>query len=169
MGSVPIPHWGTLSQTTFTVVAYGTPGGFPTVAEGNRIHGQHQFFTTGQWDSVYGECDDANQSIIIHGRNAAIDSGHVKVVLSARLATYDSQSDTANVNLYFGDSTNNSLGGAHVHPQTATNGTFHLVSVSKILPKHTRQIEVRLWASNVPAGTYCDAYFDNISVEIVSA
>jgi hypothetical protein len=163
---VPIPHWGVISDSKFTVVAYGTSGGFPTTAEGHRIGGGHQFFTTGAFDTVFGECDDANQNIFIKGRGAAIDSGHVKVVLSVRAGTYDSQTDTAHVNLYFGDGTNNPLGGAHVQPQTHTNGRLNLVSVSKILPRHTRQIEVRLWISN--AEGYCDAYFDNVRVKLVS-
>lgn len=166
---VNVPHWDGVSGSTFTVVKYGTPGGFPSHAKGQHISGGKQFFTTGAWDSVYGQCDDAKQSIFIHGRSSAIDHGHVKVVVSAYLATFSNQSDTAHLNLYFGDDSNNSLGGAHVKPQTATNDNFHHVTTSRVLPKRTREITIDLWASNVPTDQYCDAYFDNISVKIVPA
>lgn len=163
---VAIPGWEVVTDSQFTVVKYGTSA-FPTKHEGNRINGHKQFFTTGQYDSTYGQCDDAFQDVFIKGHNSAVDGHHVKVVLTARLATYLDQTDTAHINLYFGTRNDNSSnGGAHVKPQTATYGKFNLVSVSKVLPAQTGEIKVRLWASHTIG--YCDAYFDNISLKIVS-
>lgn len=165
---VAIPGWDPFGN--FTVVAYGTGGGFPTKAEGSRISGQHQFFTTGAYDTIYDECDTAIQFITIRGRNSPIDSGHVKVILSARLGTYDSQTDTAHVTLSFRDGNNEQLTTPHsgslaLIPVSHTNGTFKLETASRVLPQKARILRVILSASNTQG--YCDAYFDNVSVKIV--
>ena len=165
---ISIPGWEPFGN--FTVVAYGSPGGFPTRAEGARIGGQRQFFTTGAYDRIYGQCDTANQFITIRGRNSAIDGGHVKLVLTARMGTYSTQPDTAHVTLSFRDGNNEQLttpnsGSLALKPVSRTNGTFKLVSASRVLPQKARILRVTLSASNTQG--YCDAYFDNISVKLV--
>ena len=117
------------------------------------------------------ECDAAIQFITITGRNNAIDSGHVKVVLSARMGTYGTQPDTANVTLSFRDGNNHQLTTPHsgslaLASVTRTNGSFKLVSASRVLPQKARMLRVILSASNTTG--YCDAYFDNISVKLVA-
>jgi|NGEPerStandDraft_6_1074524.scaffolds.fasta_scaffold122936_1 hypothetical protein len=165
---VAIPGWEPFGN--FTVVAYGTAGGFPTAHEGARISGLHKFFTTGAYDTIYGECDSAVQFITIGGHNSAIDSGHVKVVLSARIGTYGSQPDTAHVTLSFRDGNNEQLttaqsGSLALTPVSATKGVFKLETASKVLPSKARILRITLSADRTVG--YCDAYFDNISIKIV--
>ncbi len=165
---VAIPGWEPFGN--FTVVAYGTAGGFPTSGEGTRINGLHKFFTTGAFDTINGECDSAIQFITIRGHNSAIDSGHVKVVLSARIGTYDSQTDTAHVTLSFRDGNNEQLTTPHsgsiaLTPVSKTGGTFKLETASKVLPSKARILRLTLSADKTQG--YCDAYFDNISIKIV--
>jgi len=162
---VPIPHWEGISDSHFTVVPYGATN-FPTKAEGNRIGGGKQFFTAGTYDTVYGECDDVSQSIFLTGLNSKIDGHHVKVVLSAWVATFDSQTDNAIVRMTIGDDSNNFLGTLKLPTQTATNGKFKHLTASKVLPAKTRELTVKL-QETVHQGNFCDAYFDNISVKLV--
>jgi hypothetical protein len=163
--AVPIPHWEGISDSHFTVVTYGGPN-FPTKAEGNRINGGKQFFTAGVYNTVFGECDDVSQSIFLTGINSKIDGHHVKVVLSAWVATFDGQTDNAIVRMTIGDDSNNFLGTLKLPTQSATNNTFHKLTASKVLPAHTRELTVKL-QETVHQGSFCDAYFDNISVKLV--
>jgi hypothetical protein len=161
---VTIPNWEGISDSHFTVVRYGTAGGFPTAAEGQRIGGGKQFFAAGV--DHFGDCDNISQSIFIIGRNSPIDGHHVKLVLSAWVATYDGQTDNAIVRVNIGDDSNNSLGSLVLPTQSATNDTFHHLKSSKLLPSHTRELTVSL-QSSTHQGAYCDAYFDKISVKLV--
>ncbi len=166
--AVPIPNWEGISDTHFTVVPYAasSAGGFPTKAESHRIGGGKQFFTSGYYDTIFGECDDVSQSIFIKGLNSQIDGHHVKVVLSAWVATYGSQIDNAIVLMTIGDDSNNSLGSLKLPTQTATGGTFNHLTASKTLPAKTRELTVHL-QSTKHEGAFCDAYFDKISVKLV--
>jgi hypothetical protein len=163
---VPIPHWETLNN--FTVVRYGSPD-YPSTSERNRIHGEQQFFAAGAYDNVGDQCDSALQFITIHGRGSVIDGGHVKVTLSARMGSYDGQPDTANVSLSFRDGNNEQVTTPHSNslnlmPVSASNNRLKLRTASKILPRTTRKLRIRLYATFV--GGYCDAFFDNISITI---
>jgi hypothetical protein len=89
----------------------------------------------------------------------------VKASFKARVGT-DFDADVAHADLYFRDSNNHSVGfNGITRTRTGTNNNMLAVKGSHVLPKHTRELEVHLWADNVTAG-YCNAYFDNISVVI---
>jgi len=160
--TVFVPHWETFAGST--VVKYGQSG-FPTHVEGNRIHGGHQFFSSGDYDNGLGTCGDFRQSIVLKGIGSAVDNGHVKVTFKARVGT-DGDADVAHADLYFRDSNNHTVGfNGITRTKTVTSNALDLVKGSHVLPKHTRQLNVHLWADNVSAD-YCNAYFDNISVVI---
>ena len=158
---VAIPGWEGVSDSHFTVVKYGTPGGFPAKSDAPANAGK-KFFSAGVEN--FGECDTLIQSIFINGRNSLIDTHHVQVTLSAYVATFDSQVDNAIVLLKFGDDSNNSLGNIKLPIQTATNDKFHHLTKTVTLPRKTREMTVVLESTNHTG--YCDAYFDKISVKL---
>jgi len=158
---VAIPGWEGVSDSNFTVVKYGTPGGFPAKSDAPAKAGK-KFFSAGA--EHFGDCDTLIQSIFIKGRNSLIDTHHVQVTLSAYVATYGSQIDNAIVLLKFGDDSNNSLGSTKLPTQTATNDTFHHLTKTLMLPKKTREMTVVLESTQHTG--YCDAYFDKISVKL---
>lgn len=159
---VQVPDW--FSEPNGTVVAYGTAGGFPTAAEGNRISGGNQFYTSGTPSNDI--CAYAQQDITVRGRANAIDSGHVKVVVSARAGTYGSQTDTTRMKILFRDTGGSILGTLTMPSKTATNGQLQLISGKRVAPAGTRNITILLDAINTEL--YCDAYFDNIKVKLVN-
>jgi hypothetical protein len=161
MSGVAIPGWEALSDSNFTVVKYGTGGGFPAKSNAPAKAGK-QFFSAGA--EHFGDCDNIIQPIFIKGRNSLIDGHHVQVKLSAYVATYGNQIDNAIVLLKFGDDSNNSLGSTKLPTQTATGDTFNHLSKTVTLPKKTREMTVVL-ESTAHTG-YCDAYFDKISVKL---
>jgi len=157
--NILVPGW--TAYGGFTVVKYGEPGGFPTLAESARINGSKKFFTTGYVQPL-SSCNDneAVQMLTINGRNRAIDSGHVKVVLTGRLGTYGSQTDTAVLDLEIGNQAQ-----FLEKTRTHTNGELQKVSMSLILKSGERSIAVTMRIFT-PEG-YCDAYFDNLVLKIV--
>jgi hypothetical protein len=158
--AIAVPSWQTLWN--MTVVKYGAPNGFPTLAEGQRIAGGKKFFTMGNPASSNSGCyeDGATQTIHIRNRNYAIDAGMVDVTFRAYMGTYDSQSDTAVATLYAeSDSTQRELITLNV---TQTNSRMVSKSATARLPYGTRTLIAVLWAQNTQG--YCDAYFDRVSV-----
>jgi hypothetical protein len=156
-----IPGWEAISDSNFTVVKYGTAGGFPTTGDAPSKAGA-QFFSAGA--EHFGECDTLIQSIFVKGRNSLVDAHHVQVTLSAWVATYGSQQDNAIVLLKFGDDSNNSLGSIQLPTQTATHDVFHHLTKTVLLPRTTREMTVVLESTRHTS--YCDAYFDKISVKL---
>jgi hypothetical protein len=154
---VAIPHWKTSEE--FTVVRYGAPG-FPTKSESTRMGGGKKFFSCGQnASSGYAE-----QDIQLHGRKSLIVNGHVKVILKARLAVYDSQHDTATAAVFFSSASGFIIGSFETASVEASDGVFIAKSASHILPAGTALITVQMSGQRANnGGTYCDAYFDNIS------
>jgi len=159
---VPIPSWETVSQSNFSVVKYGVPGG-PTKAESSAIHGGNNFSFAGRYDTVYGQCDDAIQNIKIYGRDAQIDSNHLKATLSAWVEAINDV-DLARVTLTFGDDSNNILRTIRVGVQGPTTQFSH-PTVTVPVPARTRQVTVRMYDAGTPTD-YCDALFDKISVKL---
>lgn len=157
---VAVPNW--YSEPNSTVVAYGASGGFPTTAEGQRISGGNQFWTSGLPNN--GVCAYAAQRILITGRNSAIDSGHIKLTVRARAGTYDSQSDTARMTVFFYNATSHVVGIFSMH-KTGTQGLLVVMSGSRVIPVGTRSFLVSIDATN--AVGYCDAYFDNIKAKLI--
>ena len=122
--------------------------------------GKTQFFSAGQVDSG-SNCGQASQTVTIKGRNAAIDAGHIKVVVTGRMGTYLNQPDTAQVYVLPGP--DRVYGVAASRTNTATKlVTF---SVSTKLQPGERWVGVSL-NSHATIG-YCDAYFDNLKLKIV--
>ena len=157
--SVAIPGW--TKTSAFTVVRYGAPG-FPTNAEASRVHGGKFFACGSAVPSAY-----ASQSIGLRGRQTIIDFGHVRVTLSALLASYGSQSDYASLILFFRDGAGNLIGSSTGPAVSATDSLFIHKSTSAVAPAGTRTIQVRLAGARGDGNgdqSYCDAYFDNVSL-----
>lgn len=156
-----LSSWGT--QGAFEVVAYGSPGGFPTLAEGHRIKGGHEFFSGGP---VSGSCNYAFQTVKVRDRGASIDSGHVEVDLSARIATFGHDSDRAEVVVDFGGTDGFLiLGSSSGISALRTNGRFVRESLQVVMPWHARSVNVTLGVDH-QQGPYCDGYFDRLSLTI---
>ena len=163
--STIIPNWLLLYPQVATVVAYGSPGGFPTRAESRRIGGGDNFLSCGPNTSTTG----VRQARTIIGRDSLIDQGRILLTVKARIATYDGQADYGYIQVG-GKSTQDP--GSHLwnwtSPSiTATNGRFKQVLFATIVPAQTRYIDV--WLIGVRpdgSGPYCDAYFDKVSMVI---
>ena len=104
------------------------------------------------------------QTIRLKGLGTLIDNGHVKVILKGRLASYGAQQDSATLSIHF---YNAGFGTGYLYAPAvvASDDLFISESASLIVPPSTSFLHVELYgvrANN--GGTYCDAYFDNISV-----
>lgn len=165
--AVPVPGW-TVGNGFFTVVKYGTSGGFPTHSQ-SQINGRKQFFSAGVgFSSESGqECDGAYQDVNLNGRDAGIDSGHLWYDFKVYMATYGNQIDTANFQVDFYSATWGNLGSQNTGHASATNGQFRYFEFKGNAPVGTRHIEVAIWASHAHQGPYCDAYFDNLSLKLI--
>jgi hypothetical protein len=157
----PIPGWHK-AEPAFTVANYGAPG-LPNMEEAQRIGGSRHFFTCG--DGV--AANDLWQRIPITGRNAAIDSGHVRATFSVRIATYVNSPDHGSATLTFetGGSPSVLFDSLYTGELTGTQTRFVMLSNSLVVPAGTRQMYVYLDGARV-SGNYCDAYFDNVKVEL---
>lgn len=158
---ISVPYWSTYGN--MTVVKYGAPNGFPSLAEGARISGGKKFFTMGTPPGGSTTCSAvALQSIPIRRRASAIDAGRVQIDFRLNMGTYDSQPDTAVavVNSY-------ASSGALIEETiristTHTNGEMRGLGGGDRLPAGTRTLRVLLFSQNTQG--YCDAYFDRVSV-----
>lgn len=161
-GVVAIPGWDTFAN--MTVVRYGTSG-FPSTRRGSAIHGGSKFFSAGPLDTGLGQCGEAEQVIRLRGRSSLIDSGRIRVSLSGKVAA--SGQARARLDLFFRDSNNHVVNGSNgIRKSVEGSGTsFRSLSSSKVLPKGTRILRLKLWADGVSSG-YCKAYFDNLRVTI---
>jgi hypothetical protein len=159
---VAVPRWDTFAN--MTVVRYGTTG-FPSKSKGNSFGGSTKFFSAGRLDTGLGQCGEAEQVIRLSGRSSLIDSGRIRVSLSGRVAA--SGQARARLDLFFRDSNNHQVKGSNGIRKSVTGSgsSFRLLSGSKVLPRGTRQLRLKLWADGVSSG-YCKAYFDNIRVTI---
>jgi hypothetical protein len=161
---VNAPYWH--FTDAFTVVRYGQSGGkFPTLAESNRIAGGNQFFAPGP--ATDPDCDLASQRIRIRGHGRAIDRGHVKVVVSAWVAT--AEDIEAKIDLSFLDGRNHSVGALpmRVARVSGTHRTFVHVSRSQVVPTAARTLGLRLTGNGADGNVYCWAFFDRLTVRIV--
>ena len=161
--AVSIPNWQVVSGTGFTVVKYGTPGGFPTKGQAPPKAGK-RFFSDGVGSGA--TCNEIDQVIPISGHGSLIDGGHVAVTASAWMATYSNQSDTAAVALYFDTAAGTAIRGMVLGSATRTNDEFIQVTESIPLSVGTRKLEVAIEAVGGHDGAYCDAYFDKISLKL---
>jgi hypothetical protein len=162
---VSVPSWQ--DDYGATVVKYGQSGGiFPSKSKGNAINGGDKFFSLGDFDSNFDNCGDFQQEWLIKGLGSDIDSGHVKVTLKARVATYADDPGVAHVDLYARKADNHPDGLSFTGFYKSTTGThlnFQLLQGSHKLSKHTRLLRIHLYASDVSGGN-CTQYFDKLSV-----
>ncbi len=156
---VPIKHW--VRAGKFTLVPFGASGGFPTVAEGTRIHGGKYFFAGGADNTR----SSASQLIDVSTRAAKIDAGRLRVQVSAFLAGYATQSDSAQVVVEFMNASGVVVGAVRTAPVSATSEKFVKKSAAALVPSGTRKLRVKLLAAR-GNGSYNDGYFDKLDLRI---
>jgi hypothetical protein len=170
VASPPAP-WSN-GGTNVTQVAYGAPGGFPTVGDSNAIAGGAAFFAGGPNTSA----GFITQLINVTPTATEIDAGHIQATVSAALGGYANQNDTAQVRYTFkatSSSGDDGLDGTLLGPVTRSDRgdvTKLLVRDAAVsVPPGTRFITVELDTAregSAPAGTYNDGYADNISITL---
>jgi hypothetical protein len=157
---VSVPGWTTTSA--LTVVPYGSPGGFPTTAQG-PADGGIQFFAGGN-----AAVSTATQDIDVSTHAADIDSGQVICDLSAWLGGFAEQTDDAVFSLTFRQNAATDLTTISVGPVTAedrSNMTGLLqTSLVAAVPANTRSIHAVLTLTRQSAGPFNDGYADRLSV-----
>jgi hypothetical protein len=164
------PPWDVFPDGAFVRHKYGPSGfGFPPKSEGTRIGGGVYFFTS-KLDNVFNECGDAKQDIVLTGIGGKIDTGHVKVQIRAFAATNGAAEMTANFDLQFFNSehhTDNIATFGLKRHATSTNETYRTLQGSKVLPKHTRIVQVHLYETPSDGSVGCQASWDNVSVVLL--
>lgn len=161
-----IPNW--TRTGSFTVVKYGAPGGFPDAAVSQTIGGKTNFFAGGPSNPKSG----ATQVVNVTRYKAAIDAGKRTATLSGFLGGYSSQADALAVSATFLSATGKTLGVLRIGPVSATqrNNVTTLLqkSASKLVPKSTRWIQVKLTAART-SGSYNDGYADNLALTLAGS
>ncbi len=167
-----VTHWDTFPDGSFGTVKYGVSGlGYPSTYTASQMGGGKHFFWAGPYDSVYSGCGDAHQQILLTGIGSSIDSGNVKVKLSGYAGTNGAASLNAHLDVYFRNAQNHSVASNGITKvASSTNEQYKHIKASKVLSKHTRILDVHLWADGDDiSSTNCQAFWDNISVSLVSA
>lgn len=161
-------HWDPF--LAFKTHKYGSPGfGYPSKSTSNDIGGGSRFFTSGDYDTAFNECPEAEQTILLSGIGSAIDHGHVKVTLSAYAGTNGAADIHAHVRVLFRTSGSpHDVDGSDFHKQaSSTSEHYRHLTASRILSKHTRTLILKLQAdgdSTVTGG--CQAFWDKISIKL---
>src|SRR4051812_6734407 len=157
-----INNWDAFPDGAFTAHAYGPSGlGYPPKSEGTRINGGAHFFTSSE-DIVLG-CGEARQDIALQGIGGAIDKGHVKVVLKGYAATNGAAQMTARLDLQFFNSehhTDNIASWGIKKHATGTHETYTALQGAKVLPKHTRMVQLHLWQTPNDGSVGCQSSWD---------
>jgi hypothetical protein len=160
-----IPAW--VQKGNFTVVQYGSPGGFPDAAVSKAIRGGKKFFAGGPANPSSG----ATQVVNVATRVVAIDAGKLTATLAGYLGGFSGQRDSLTVTATFRDVSGNKLGGITIGPvtpaQRGNNTTMLAKSATAKLPAKTRSIEVALHAVRTD-GSYNDGYADNLSLTLAT-
>ena len=155
-----VPGWEV--DGFFSVVRYGSLGA-PTKSYGSAIRGGRQLFSSGPYDETLDTCGSATQFIRIRGRNGAIDHGHVKVRLKARLGTAAPGDTSASVTLQFRDGDNEQVvSNQLVLGPISTDQTLPVMSKARKLPPTTRRLRVQLVGD--PTFGLCNGLFDKVTV-----
>jgi len=158
-----IPGWTRTGG--FTVVKYGTTGGFPDASVGTAIHGGKNFFAGGPANPKSG----ATQSVSVARYAARIDTGSLSATLSGDLGGYDGQNDSLTVVATFLSASGTSLGTVHIGPVSAaqrksTTNLLPRTATAKV-PAKTRSVSVAVRAVRTD-GSYNDGYADNLSLTL---
>jgi len=156
-----IPGWTRTGG--FTVVRYGSSGGFPEAAVSTAIHGGRNFFAGGPANPNSG----ATQAISVSRFAAAIDKGSLTATLTGDLGGYSTQSDSLTVVATFLDASGASLGSVRIGPvtpgQRKSTTTLIARTATARVPAKTRGVSVVLRAVRTD-GSYNDGYADNLSL-----
>ena len=109
--------------------------------------------------------------MFLTGIGAAIDAGNVKVKLSGYAGTNGAASLNAHLDVYFRNSQNHQVASNGITKEaSSTNEQYKHIKASKVLSKHTRILDVHLWADGDDiSSTNCQSFWDNISVMVVHA
>ena len=158
---VSITGWKTEGQVA--VLAYGTPGGFPSANTRGPNERGRAFFAGGP-DSPE---STATQTIEVSAAGAIIDAGQALFDLTTWLGGMAGQNDTAAVTLTFRNGTDTSLGHVSLGPVTLTDRNFATKLLERgatgTVPASTRRIEIQLRMHRAD-GSFNDGYADNLSL-----
>lgn len=158
-----IPGWTRTGN--FTVVEYGSPGGFPDLPASQAIGGGKNFFAGGPSNPNSG----ATQIVNVASRAAAIDGRKMTATLAGYLGGYSSQRDSLTVSASFLSASGKKLGGLTIGPVTPAQRksltTLVAKSASRRVPAKTRSIQVALTAVRTD-GSYNDGYADNLKLTL---
>lgn len=158
------PNWEPI-QSEFTVVPYGSAGGFPSaltdIVPAN--HG-YNFFAGG-----LAAFSVTRQMITVASLSAPIDAGQITYDLDGDFGGFADQDDQAGLIVVFRDVVSNPIGGSHEigHVLAADRGNatgFRHRSLSGAVPAGTRMIEVSVSMMRASVSGYNDAYADNLSL-----
>lgn len=159
-GVSAVPGWSTTAG--FETVEYGTDP-FPGTRLAQALGGGTGFFSGGS-----GGDSSATQVVDVGGRAEGIDAGAARVTLSGLVGGYRGDADAPTLRATFRGPSGVTLGTLELEAVDAAdraNATTLLArSASRAVPNLTRSIEVALLAAKAPAGTYADAYFDNLGL-----
>jgi hypothetical protein len=156
--TVAIPDWQLGGN--FTVVRYGSPG-FPTKAESDRIGGGKKFFSCGPATAS----SLAQQFRKIKGRGALIDARLMRIKVRVRLAGYLNGTDSGRLGVHFADADGFEIQTSWIGLDAGTNGVFKLGKLDRIVPVGTRLMVFGMIGERAnDGGSYCDVYFDKVSV-----
>lgn len=160
-----LASWDTF--LAFKTHKYGASGfGLPSTHASQLIGGGTRFFYSGDYDSANSQCPEADQTITLKGIGSAIDSGHVKVFLSAYAGTSGASDIHAHVDLQFRTANNpEPVTGKDFHKQAnSTSEQYKHITASKVLTPHTRTLRVHLYADGADTVSGCYAFWDKVSV-----
>lgn len=167
--TVTIPGWTTTGA--FTVVPYGGGGApdfftFPPPSESQRIKGGKNFFAGGFQTGT----SSATQTVDVSAGAPLIDANRVGATLGGWLGGFLSQPDPGTVEATFLGAGGTSLGSVKIGPVTPDERNRDLKFVQKAasapVPSGTRSIRMVVTAVQ-QEGTYADAYFDNLDLQLV--
>ena len=158
-----IPGWTRTGN--FTVVKYGSPGGFPDAAVSTKIAGGKNFFAGGPSNPTSG----ATQTVNVAGRARSTDAGKVGATLAGYLGGYSSQRDSLTVTATFLDASGKKLGLLKIGPVTPAQRGSETTMIEKSatggVPAKTRSIKVAVVAVRTD-GSYNDGYAENLQLTL---
>ncbi|MBK9946749.1 MAG: hypothetical protein IPP12_06120 [Nitrospira sp.] len=157
---------GFTTAGNFTVVKYGTSGGFPLPTSPGPVDRGLNFFAGGPNNSA----SSAYQVIDVSSIASSIDLGSMRYQLSGFLGGYtDHQNDQAVLTARFLNSDDSPIGIGSIGPvlNADRNNVTGLLerTTEGAVPVGSRSIEIRL-ALTRTAGSYNDGYADNLTLKL---
>jgi hypothetical protein len=137
---VSVPGW--ITSSAFTVIPYGSPGGYPTASDFGPGDRSSQFFAGGN-----AVTSTATQDINVSANAADIATGQVGCEVSGWLGGFLDQNDGASVSVTFFNGASN-LGAFSIGPVTAADRSnltsLYYRSNAAMVPVGTNLIRVTL-------------------------